>query len=167
MVWRDQPCHRAIVAVDMENSTARTDTAKAVLRRRLYEVVETALRTADIQDDVRDPLIDRGDGILALIHPIVPKTVLLNTVIPALHQQLIQHRDLRLRAVVHAGEVLYDDRGCFGESVDLSFRLLDASALKNLLRQATAPLALIVPTRSTAASCGMATKASTTPPSPH
>jgi class 3 adenylate cyclase len=142
--WPDQPNHRTILAVDTENSTARTDTAKAGLRHALYEVFEAALHTGGIHDDVRDPLIDRGDGILALIYPVVPKTVLLNRVVPALREQLTQHRELRLRVVVHAGEVLYDRRGCFGESVDLSFRFLEAPELKDLLQQSAEPLVLVV-----------------------
>ena len=92
--WPEQPYHRAIVAVDTADSTARTDTAKACLRRTLYEVFEDALHTAGIEDDFRNPLIDRGDGILAVMHPIVPKTVLLNIFIAVLGEQLTKHHDL-------------------------------------------------------------------------
>jgi GTP diphosphokinase / guanosine-3',5'-bis(diphosphate) 3'-diphosphatase len=34
----------------------------------------------------------------------------------------------RLRVVLHAGEVHYDGNGCFGEALDIAFRLLDAPA---------------------------------------
>lgn len=142
--WPGQPCHRAIVAVDVADSTARTDTAKIRLRRTLYEAFENALHAAGIEDDLHDPLVDLGDGILAVIHPTVPKTLLLNTFVPALGEQLTRHQDLRLRAVVHAGEVLYDRTGCFGHTLDLSFRLLDAPALKRLLARAAASLVLVV-----------------------
>ena len=45
----------------------------------------TAMRTAGIADGHCDPLTDRGDGFLALIHPVddVPKTLLLNPLVPA------------------------------------------------------------------------------------
>ena len=142
--WPGQPCHRAIVAVDVEDSTARTDTAKIRLRRTLYEVFENAFHAAGIEKNLHDPLVDLGDGILAVIHPTVPKTVLLNTLMPALGEQLTKQHDLRLRAVVHAGEVLYDPRGRCGQSLDLSFRLLDAPELKRLLARMVEPLALVV-----------------------
>lgn len=142
--WPGQPCHRAIVAVDTEDSTARTDSAKIRLRRTLYEVFENALHAAGIEDDLHDPLVDLGDGILAIIHPTVPKTLLLNTLVPALGEQLTKQHDLRLRAVVHAGEVLYDRRGRCGQSLDLSFRLLDAPEVKRLLAWTAEPLVLVV-----------------------
>jgi class 3 adenylate cyclase len=142
--WPQQPRHRAIVAVDIADSTTRTNTSKARLRHTLYEVFENALHTAGIGNIHHDPLIDCGDGILAIIHPAVPKTLLLDTVLPALGEQLTRHDDLRLRAVVHAGEVHYDRRGCFGESLDLSFRLLSAPELKRLLRAAAEPLAVVL-----------------------
>lgn len=142
--WPQLPRHRAIVAVDTEGSTARTNTAKARLRHTMYEVFERALYTAGIEHSHHDPLIDRGDGILAIIHPTVPKTLLLDTVLPELGKQLTKQDDLRLRAVVHAGEVHYDRRGCFGESLDLSFRLLDAPELKLMLREAAEALAIVL-----------------------
>jgi hypothetical protein len=146
------PCHRAIVAVDVEASTARTNPDKIALRATLYRLFEAALHAGGITRRHRDPLIDRGDGILALIHPTdhTPKTLLLDTVIPALGQRLTQHnghhpgQSLRLRAVVHAGEVHYDRRGCFGEALDVTFRLLDAPELKAALRSSSTPLALVV-----------------------
>jgi hypothetical protein len=110
----------------------------------LYEVFENALHAAGIEEDLHDPLVDLGDGILAIIHPTVPKTLLLNTFVPALGEQLAKQHDLRLRAVVHAGEVLYDRRGRCGQSLDLSFRLLDAPELKSLLAWTADPLALVV-----------------------
>lgn len=142
--WQRQPRHRAIVAVDTADSTARNNTGKARLRHDMYEMFESALSTAGIENDHHDPLIDRGDGILAIIHPTVPKTLLLDTVLPELGKQLTKQDDLRLRAVVHAGEVHYDRRGCFGEALDLSFRLLDAPELKLLLRESAEALAIVL-----------------------
>jgi hypothetical protein len=73
--------------------------------------------------------------------------------IPALSQLLTDYntglpradwRQLRLRAVVHAGEVHYDANGCFGEALDIAFRLLDAPAVKKALRATTSPLTLVI-----------------------
>ena len=45
---------------------------------------------------------------------------------------------------MHAGEVLDDGRGFYGEAIDVAIRLLDSPPLKRALKQATAPLALVV-----------------------
>jgi class 3 adenylate cyclase len=140
------------MAVDVEASTARTNPDKIVLRTALYRLFEAALHTGGITRRHRDPLINCGDGILTLIRPAdhTPKTLLLNQVIPALRRLLAEHNthnprhSLRLRAVVHAGEVHYDQHGCFGEAVDITFRLLDAPELKAALSRSTTPLALVV-----------------------
>lgn len=151
------PHHRAIVAVDIERSTSRPDPVKAELRNLIYEMFDEALRLAGIYKRYRDRFIDRGDGILALIHPVdqAPKALLLNRAIPAFNQLLTDHneslprssrtqRQLRVRVVVHAGEVHYDANGCFGEALDIAFRLLDAARVKSMLRAAAGPLILVV-----------------------
>jgi hypothetical protein len=45
---------------------------------------------------------------------------------------------------VHAGDVHYDENGCFGEALDLAFRLLDAPAVKKALQAAASPLILVI-----------------------
>jgi class 3 adenylate cyclase len=144
------PRHRTIVAVDIEQSTSRPDPVKAELRRVLYDLFDQALRTAGIHSRHRDRFTDRGDGILALIHPVdqAAKPVLLTRVVPALGQLLTDynraHQPLRVRVVVHAGEIHYDGHGCFGEALDIAFRLLDAPGVKKSLRETADPLALVV-----------------------
>ena len=82
------------------------------------------MQTAGISDGQYDPLTDRGDGNLALVHPVddVPKTLLLNPLVPTLVTLLAERnarltgaercrRELRLRAVIHAGEIHYDGKG--------------------------------------------------------
>jgi hypothetical protein len=151
------PHHRAIVALDIEQSTRRPDPVKAELRGMMYELFEAALRSAGIQRRCRDRFVDRGDGVLALIRPVrrAPKAILLNQAIPALSRLLADYNDalpgasraqrlLRVRAVVHAGEVNYDANGCFGEALDVAFRLLDAARVKRALRAADDPLILVV-----------------------
>lgn len=146
------PHHRAIFAVDIESSTTRNNMAKATLRDAMYEMVERSLADSGITAEYRDPLVDRGDGILALIRPVdeVPKTLLLSGVVPTLAGLLAEHNEarpdqrLRLRAIVHAGEVHQDVRGNFGEALDVAFRLLDAAAVKQAFRMTTLPLLLVV-----------------------
>jgi class 3 adenylate cyclase len=142
----ENPRHRTILAIDMQNSTSQNNVMKIRMRRTMYSVFEGVLESAGITREFRDPLVDRGDGILALIHPAddIPKTLLLSVIAPRLAAALEGQPGLRLRAVVHAGEVHYDEQGCFGESLDLAFRLLDAAEVKAHLEQETSPLALVV-----------------------
>jgi hypothetical protein len=51
---------------------------------------------------------------------------------------------LRVRVVTHAGDVRYDANGCFGEALDVAFRLLDAHPVKKALRETTDPLVLVI-----------------------
>jgi hypothetical protein len=133
------PMYRSIVAVDLEGSTKRTNPVKGELRRILYDLLERALEAAGISEEHREPLTDRGDGVLVLIRPHddVPKTVLFGRLMPILTALLLEHNravshpalSLRLRAVVHAGEVHYDGRGFFGEDLDVAIRLLDSEEI--------------------------------------
>jgi class 3 adenylate cyclase len=153
--WATLPVHRSIFAVDIENSTQRTNPVKEELRQHVYRLVVEALSAAGIDDHYYDPFTDRGDGVLVLVHPAdeFPKPLLLSRLMPALASLLVTHnssispaeqpRILRLRAVIHAGEVHYDGKGFFGEDLDVAFRLLDAPKFKAHLRRGSVPLALV------------------------
>ncbi len=151
------PHYRAIVALDIERSTSRPDPVKAELRNKAYEFFDAALCSAGISKRHRDRYIDRGDGLLALIHPVdqAPKALLLNRAIPTLSRLLADYnaslphsswpqRQLRVRVVTHAGDIRYDANGCFGEALDVAFRLLDAHPVKKALRETADPLILII-----------------------
>jgi hypothetical protein len=153
----DLPSYRTIVALDIEHSTCRPNPIKGELRNMTYELFEAALDKAGIDSCHHDAFIDRGDGLLALIHPVdqAPKALLLNRAVPLLNQllsdynaSLPQHsqpqRQLRIRVVMHAGEVHYDANGCFGEALDVAFRLLDAGRVKKTLQETTEPLILVI-----------------------
>jgi hypothetical protein len=140
---------RAIVGLDIEQSTSRPDPVKAEFRIMLYELFEAALRSADIGPG-RDPFMDRGDGLLALMDP-AEQIPLLSRAIPVFGRLLAGYnaslppqRRLRVRVVVHAGEVRDDDNGWFGEALDIACRLLDAPAAKLALKAAPGPLLLVV-----------------------
>ena len=149
------PVYRSILAVDIEGSTQRTNPVKEELREEVYRLVVEALYVAGIDSQHYDPFTDRGDGLLVLLRPAdeLPKPLLLSRLIPILASLLAAHnsgispadqpRMLRLRAVIHAGEVHYDEKGPFGEDLDVAFRLLDAPRFKAHLKNATAPMALV------------------------
>lgn len=148
------PVYRSIVAVDLEGSTTRTNPVKGELRRIMYNLLDRSLEAAAITDNHLEQLTDRGDGVLMLIRPHdeVPKTVLLDRLIPLLAGLLAEYNAqtvqpalrMRLRAVVHAGEVHADSRGFYGEAIDVAIRLLDAQPVKRALKQCASPLVLVV-----------------------
>jgi hypothetical protein len=151
----DGPVHRSIVAVDIEGSTKRTNPVKGKIRRILYDLLERALRAAGIGPGHLEELADRGDGVLILIRPHddVPKTILFGRLIPILTALLAEHNatvaepelQMRLRAVVHAGEVHEDSRGFYGDDIDVAFRLLNSPTVKRALREASAaPLVVVI-----------------------
>ena len=144
------PRLRAIVALDIEQSTTRPDPVKAEFRIMLYELFEAALRSAGIGPDRRDPFVDRGDGLLALVDP-AELPPLLSRAVPVFAQLLAGYnaslpprRQLRVRVVVHAGQVRRDDNGYFGEALDIACRLLDAPEAKAALKAAPEPLLLVI-----------------------
>ena len=136
----DDPVSRLIFAVDIEGSTERTNLAKGKLRHFLYELLEQALEAAGIAARHLEPFTDRGDSVLVLIkpHDDVPKTLILGRLIPIMASLLAEHNAaaarpelrIRLRAVVHAGEIHEDDKGFYGDDLDAAFRLLEAQPLK-------------------------------------
>ena len=147
------PRRRVIVALDIENSTSRPDPVKAELRTMLYELFDAALRAAGVTARRRDRFADRGDGLLALIDP--ADQALIHLVIPVFSQLLASYnaslphpdgadRQLRVRVVMHTGNVHDDNNGYFGEALDAAFRLLDAPRAKMVLKTAQGPLLLVV-----------------------
>lgn len=152
MTTTRQPCYRNILAIDVQSSTTRNNGAKARMRDAMYGLLTESLALNDITDDDRDPFIDSGDGLVALLHAVdrVPKTLLLRSVVPMLsdllaaHNAVHPHDGLRLRVVQNAGEVHHDGRGAYGEALDVTFRLLNAPAMKRALRRTAAPLVLAV-----------------------
>jgi HD domain len=148
------PRRRVIVALDIERSTTRPDPVKAGLRTILYELFDAALRSAGISARRRDRFIDRGDGLLALIAP-TDQALLFNFVIPVFSQLLASYnaslshlegrdRQLRVRVVMHTGNVHDDDHGCYGEALDIAFRLLDSPRVKIALTEAQGPVLVVV-----------------------
>jgi hypothetical protein len=146
--------YRSIFAVDLEGSTMRTNPVKGELRRVMYELLARSLEAVGITGNRLERLIDRGDGALVLIRPHddVPKTVLLGRLVPLLATLLTEYNGraaqpavrIRLRVVVHAGEVQEDRQGFYGEAIDVAIRLLDSRSVKRALKQTAAPLVLVV-----------------------
>ena len=155
---RNQPLRlsrrRVIVALDIERSTSRPGPVKAELRTMLYELFDAALRTSGVSARRRDQFADRGDGLLALIDPehqelvlsdvIHTLSLLLASYNAGLSQPGDQDRRLRVRIVVHTGNIHDDDNGCFGEALDTAFRLLNVPRVKMALKAAQGSLVAVI-----------------------
>ena len=42
---------------------------------------------------------------------------------------------MRIRAVIHSGDLEIDDRGFYGETLDVAYRFLENAKLKKILRE--------------------------------
>jgi tetratricopeptide (TPR) repeat protein len=145
--------HRTILAVDVESfgDPARTNADQVAVRDLVYRALANAFAGAGVVWDECDRE-DRGDGVLVVIPPTVPKAVLPDAVSRCLAAELLAHNDangdagrrIRLRMAIHAGEIHYDDHGVAGRSVNHTFRLLEAAELKSVLARSSSVLALIV-----------------------
>lgn len=144
--------HRTILAVDVEGfgDRRRTNPHQLAVRQALYQALHRAFTRSRVGwDDCYHE--DRGDGVLVLIPPSIPKYLLVTCVPEELAAALSEHNrtraaeaSVRLRCAVHAGEVHRDDHGVAGAAVNLTFRLLEAAPLKSTLAQSPGGLALIV-----------------------
>lgn len=143
--------HRTVVVVDVEGfgDQDRTNVHQVIIRDGLYRVMREAFGRAGIPWDGCDHE-DRGDGVLVLVPAEVPKGLLVESlpfaVVMGLRRHNVAHpppAQIRLRMALHAGEVRYDEHGVTGVSVNLAFRLLDATALKQALAGSPGALAVI------------------------
>ena len=143
--------HRSIVLVDVEGFGARhrTRADQGAIRHGLYRALELAFTRSGVGWDgcYRE---DRGDGVLILVPPQVPKTVLAAGVPGELAAAVRAHnhghgRDarMRLRLALHGGEVAHDAYGVTGTAVTVAFRLLEAGQLKQALAGSPGVLAVI------------------------
>ncbi len=139
---------------DIEGFGRRSAFLQKALRRRLREVVFAALADAglDRTSAVID-IVDRGDGFALLVDPVVAKETLTVRFVDALVEQLRRHElqsspsgRIRLKLVLHAGEVTLDDsdgpepgqRGWSGIELNTACRLVDFPLLGKVLAAAPA-----------------------------
>lgn len=133
-----QPCQRIIVAVGMAATTARGNWMMGQLREAMVKLVDQALVDSGVIPEFRDRYVDRGGCLMVLIRPAdrIPKTSLLTRLVPRLNGLLEEYNatqfyPLRLRIVIHPGDVTCDDLGWFGEDIDIATGLLAALALED------------------------------------
>src|SRR6266536_2021157 len=140
------------VAVDIEGfgRQERDDPGRIGMREALFAVLADGLKLAGIERGQWEQS-DLGDGILVLISPEVSKVRLIDPLIGELTFALQRYNDtagpaarMRLRAVVHAGEVVRHKQTYVGNDLNYAFRLLDSGTLRRCLADSTTDLALMV-----------------------
>jgi tetratricopeptide (TPR) repeat protein len=144
--------HRAIVFVDVEDFSdrRRTNQDRGTVRAAVYTAVREAFSRSGITwADCHSE--DRGDGMLILVRPEFPKSLLVTVFTHELAKLVAAHNrtcgpraQMRLRLAVHAGEVHHDDHGVMGQCINLTSRLLNSDAARSALRDSPGVLALIV-----------------------
>ncbi|MFJ5230331.1 hypothetical protein ACIQBJ_10580 [Kitasatospora sp. NPDC088391] len=128
----------------------RTDIACLAMRRALYETLGRSLAVGGLKAESYD-LLDRGDGIMAVIDDSAGLHTLACTVVPALTTAIYEYNgtaradaEIRLRAALHSGDVFRDDHGYVGRHVSHAFRLLDGPELRTALSASASVLVLAV-----------------------
>jgi tetratricopeptide (TPR) repeat protein len=154
MAYSRQPGHRTILVVDVEgfgSDKRQRNPIQEAVRDGMYQVLRWAFEAANIswEDCYHE---DRGDGVLVLVAPQVPKAPFVESLPQMLIKALQQYNDnanrpeerIRLRMALHAGEIKHDTKGVSGPSIIRTFRLIEAPALKAVLAQSPGVLAFIV-----------------------
>ncbi|TYB45276.1 effector-associated domain 2-containing protein [Actinomadura chibensis] len=152
--WRPSG-HCVIFACDIAGfgDASRTDDVRRHMRGALYARLETSLAAGGISfaDSYWE---DRGDGVLVALPPDVPVEPLLVDVADTLRAELARYNKvaadiarIRLRVSVHTGDADFDGRGLVGTAVNHAFRILDAPAFKEALRESGAWFSVIVSER--------------------
>lgn len=135
------PQYQLIVVIDTFGSSRWDDRTQLRARTLLDEIVQAAFRAGGIAWH-KIVTEDRGDGMILLIPATVPKTHLLDSVVPHLSAVLRKCNQLnrqapriRLRVAVHAGEVLRGSFGWVGTDLNLTFRLVNSRPVNRVFAQ--------------------------------
>jgi len=149
---RQEPVYRGIVGIDIARYSRAewTDPIRARLRERLHRLVDDALAHADI-DRALTRRDDVGDGMWLLVAAEVSTARLIHPFLTGLVDRLVKYNrqapaaeQIRLRLVVHAGEVLPDAHGETGASFIHAARLLDAEATRLVLKASDQAAVVVV-----------------------
>ncbi|MEU6080441.1 adenylate/guanylate cyclase [Streptomyces sp. NPDC047108] len=139
------PQHVTVLVADVEAFSSRPDTEQMRTREALYEEFRAAFGDEYWASCWRE---DRGDGLLVVVPPGIPKAVVLGHFLPRLERALENRRRgdplLRIRIAVHAGDVHFDEHGLGGHAVNQTFRLCDSAPLRAAIRTARSDTALLV-----------------------
>jgi hypothetical protein len=134
-----RPRYFQILVVDIESFGSRTNPVQKHLRAQLYRIIREAMAEMGVTM-AELPVSDRGDGAFWLLPASASKVDLTERFITALRTRLEAYAQvsnlraaLRLRVVLHAGEVASDEQGWVGEDLNTACRLVDLQELRDTL----------------------------------
>ncbi|GAB3457212.1 vWA domain-containing protein [Actinophytocola sediminis] len=141
--------YHVIIAVDVEDFASRDESHRTAVRETLATAMSTAFERCGLpwEHCQRE---DRDDGILVYLPPDRDNKRLIEGLPTELAGLLRQHNAtadeqtrIRLRIVLHAGEIDRDRQGLSGPAVVHAGRLLESDELKDALTHSSGILALI------------------------
>lgn len=147
-----QPEYRAMIAVDVERSAGRGNVAQHTVREVLFAALREACAVSGI-DWFACHRSDRGDGMVLVGPPDLPKTKFVYPFTNDLAERLRAHNRLagppvriRVRMAMHAGDVYVEDGTVAGSPFEFLTRMLDAKPVKDGLAAApeSTTVALVV-----------------------
>jgi class 3 adenylate cyclase len=142
------PVATTILVTDVEGFGRLLNPQQLAVRNNQYSILADAFDKAGVPWD-RCAHEDRGDGVLILIPGDIPKAVALSRVLPQLvatvaAAQTVATTPARLRIAMHAGDVHQDQHGFAGHDLNHAFRLVDSPELRQALRAAASPCAVMI-----------------------
>lgn len=148
--WSGLNCSIFLADITAFGQPSRNDKDRQSLRASMYAILEGAFESSGIswQTCYRE---DRGDGVLVIVPPTIPTSMLiaplpndLATALAAHNEQATDTVRMQLRISLNVGPVVSDHEGVCGESIILAARILEAPVLKRQLASGSADLGLIV-----------------------
>lgn len=148
---RNRAIHLCILFIDIERFSRDEwdDQLRAQLRSDLDALVRPALATVALGRWGHHHW-NTGDGRLDLLDPqhrgdVVDAVAALDERLRELNEGRVEGEKLRLRVVVHSGEVTFDDQGnAVGDAINFTRRLLDSERLHTWLTATRHDLVLMV-----------------------
>ncbi|MCY1141313.1 hypothetical protein OWR29_25225 [Actinoplanes sp. Pm04-4] len=132
-----EPRHHVFAYADIEGSSSLSTPDKEQVQKDLAAMLETACERAGMDNVDWE---DRGDGYLLVSLGDVPVRSVIESfaslVDAALAARTVGEIRLRVRVVVHQGEILRGEKGWRGPQLDRAARMVDASEVKAALRAA-------------------------------
>lgn len=139
---RQGPVYRPMLSVDIERSAGRGDAALLDTREALARAVRSAAEAGGLEWTACT-VSRHGDMLRLIAPPGTDKAKLIHPLIQELsHELRLRNRsvgpahEVRVRAAVHAGEVLVDDGEVVGHPLELLARMQEATPLRDALAAA-------------------------------
>lgn len=148
--WTGQNCTIFFADVASFGSLGRIDPDRLVIRNALYAMLRDAFDASGVGwSECHHE--DRGDGVLVIVPPGTPTSLLADPLAARLADSLASHNSvadepakIQLRMALHVGPVVSDAEGVSGESIIQAARILEAPMLKRELARTGADLGIIV-----------------------